>query len=282
MSSSSAGKARELWLVGAGRMGSALLDGWIKAGLVTKNNPAKIVEPNLSTSIRARMAEGYALAADPPYVSDDSPRLLALAVKPQMLDEVLGEIAPLAQGDAAVLSIIAGRTIASIAGKLRKDGALPTIRTMPNTPAAIGAGITAAFAGRGVNAPLKAQAEQLLSAVGEVVWVDSEALLDAVTAVSGSGPAYVFHLVEALAAAGVEIGLAPETAAKLARATITGSAALLSASPESPEALRKAVTSPGGTTEAALKILMGEEGLGPLMRRAVEAALARAKELGKG
>jgi pyrroline-5-carboxylate reductase len=273
---------RELWLVGAGRMGSALLDGWIKAGLVTKANPVRIIEPNPSAPIRARMDEGLALAADPPFVAGASPRLLVLAVKPQMLDAVLSEIRPLAEGDAAVLSIIAGRTIASIRDKLRPSGALPVVRTMPNTPAAIGAGITAAFAGAGVDAPLKRQAEQLLSAVGEVVWVETEDLLDAVTAVSGSGPAYVFHLVEALAAAGAAIGLSETTAAKLARATITGSAALLSASPESPAVLRKAVTSPGGTTEAALKILMGEDGLSPLMRQTVEAALARAKELGKG
>jgi pyrroline-5-carboxylate reductase len=152
---------------------------------------------------------------------------------------------------------------------------------MPNTPAAIGEGITAAFAGEGVDDALKAQANALLAAVGEVVWLDSENLLDAVTAISGSGPAYVFHLVEALSAAGVAIGLPKEAAERLARSTIIGSAALLRASSETPGELRKAVTSPGGTTEAALKILMGKRGLSPLMRSAVEAALARAKELGK-
>jgi len=273
---------RELWLVGAGRMGSALLNGWIRAGLVGPSSPVRVIEPTPPQSVLSAVRQGAATVAEPPFSSNDADKLIVLAIKPQTLDAVLAELRPIADARTAVLSIVAGRTIASIAKGLGAGGSgLPIIRTMPNTPAAIGQGITAAFASVGVDGSLKAAANALLEAIGEVVWLDREDLLDAVTAVSGSGPAYVFYLVEALAEAGVAAGLPRADADRLARSTVIGSAALLKSSPETPAALRQAVTSPGGTTEAALKILMGEQGLSPLMRRAVAAALAHAKELGK-
>ncbi|HXZ68116.1 MAG TPA: pyrroline-5-carboxylate reductase [Alphaproteobacteria bacterium] len=274
---------RELVLVGAGRMGSALLDGWIKAGLVTKSSPAEVIEPAPPESLRRRTSEGLAKLVSAANVDTARTKLVVLAVKPQVLDAALEVLKPLAESGAAFLSIAAGKTIASIASPLRgARGAPIIIRSMPNLPASVGAGVTAAVAGPGVDAALKAQADALLGAVGKVVWLDDESLLDAVTAISGSGPAYVFHLVEALAAAGLAIGLPKEAADSLARETIIGAAALLKASADSPAGLRQAVTSPGGTTEAALKVLMGEGGLTPLMRKAAEAALRRAKELGKG
>jgi pyrroline-5-carboxylate reductase len=271
---------RGLVLVGAGRMGSALLEGWIKAGLVNKSSPAQVVEPNPPDSLRESISGGAVVLVSAARIDAARPLLVVLAVKPQMLDAVLAELRPVAGGGAAFVSIAAGKTIASIGVAL--GGNPPVIRSMPNLPASVGAGVTAAVAGKGVDAALKAQANALLGAVGEVVWLEDESLLDAVTAISGSGPAYVFNLVEALAAAGVAIGLPRGAAERLARETIVGAAALLKASEESPAALRQAVTSPGGTTEAALKVLMGEAGLTPLMRLAAEAALSRARELGKG
>ena len=270
---------RELVLVGAGRMGSALLEGWIKAGLVTTATPAEIVEPAPPELLRKRITERVATLVPSGRIDPARPKFVVLAVKPQILDAALQELRPLAGAGTAFLSIAAGKTIASIAGVL--GGMPPIIRAMPNLPASVGAGITAAVAGPGVDDTLKAQAEALLGAVGKVVWLEDEGLIDAVTAISGSGPAYVFNLVEALAAAGLAIGLPKEAADALARETIIGAAALLNVGSESPGALRQAVTSPGGTTEAALKVLMGEGGLSPLMRKAAEAALARAKELGK-
>jgi pyrroline-5-carboxylate reductase len=277
------GAAAELMLVGAGRMGFALLEGWIDAGLVTKSAPALVAEPSPPEALRTRIKAGFARLVAAPFGESAGPPLVVLAVKPQVLDGALVELRPLAAAGAAFISIVAGKTIASIAGGLARGGApAPIIRAMPNLPASVGAGITAAVAGAGVDAALKARADVLLAAVGEVVWLDDEGLIDAVTAVSGSGPAYVFHLVEALAAAGAAVGLPAHVAQRLARATVTGSAALLEASTETPAALRQAVTSPGGTTEAALKVLMGERGLSPLLRAAVAAALARAQDLGKG
>jgi len=271
---------RELVLVGAGRMGSALLEGWIKAGLVTKSAPAEVIEPQPPESLRKRTNEGLAKLVAASSIDASRAKLVVLAVKPQMLDVALKDLKPLAESNAAFLSIVAGKTIASIGSAL--GSASPIIRSMPNLPASVGAGVTAAVVGCGVDAALKAQADTLLGAVGTVVWLDDENLIDAVTAISGSGPAYVFNLVEALAAAGLAIGLPKAAADSLARETIIGAAALLKTSADSPAALRQAVTSPGGTTEAALKVLMGEAGLTPLMRQAAEAALKRAKELGKG
>lgn len=271
---------QELWLVGAGRMGLALLEGWVKAGLVSAAAPARIVEPNPSPALRALVAQKAARMAAPPFAAS-APPLIVLAVKPQMLPFALPALVPLAGKGAAVISIVAGRMIAYIREGLGAPPGLAVVRAMPNTPAAIGKGITTVFAGADVNAELRAMAERLLAAAGAVVWVEREELIDAGTAISGSGPAYFFLLVEALADAGVAIGLPRPTAEKLARETLVGSGALLAASAEAPSALREAVTSPGGTTRAALDVLMAADGLSPLMRRAVDAALGRAKELGK-
>lgn len=275
------GDEKEVWLVGAGRMGLALLEGWAKAGLVAESAPARIVEPNPSPALRALIDGKLARLAAPPSAAS-APPLIVLAVKPQVLPAALPPLRPLAAKGALVVSIVAGRTVAYIREGLGAPAGLAIVRAMPNTPAAIGKGITTVFAGAEAGADLRAAAERLLAAVGAVVWVEREDLIDAGTAISGSGPAYFFLLVEALAEAGEGLGLPRAAAERLARETLIGSGALLAASAETPAALREAVTSPGGTTRAALDVLMAADGLMPLMRRAVEAAFARARELGRG
>jgi pyrroline-5-carboxylate reductase len=261
-------------------MGFALLEGWIRAGLVSAAAPAYVIEPNPHEALRTRIKSGLAVLVAPPLRADPKPKLIVLAVKPQTAEAAVKALRPLAN-DSAFISIVAGKTITWIGATLSETMPPPIIRAMPNLPASVGAGVTAAVAGPRVDDVLKQQADSLLRAVGEVVWIDDETLIDAVTAVSGSGPAYVFNLVEALAAGGVAAGLPRAAADKLARETIIGAAALLKAGKETPEELRRAVTSPGGTTEAALSILMSDRGLTPLMRDAVTAALDRARELGK-
>jgi pyrroline-5-carboxylate reductase len=215
-----------------------------------------------------------------PFIDEltQPPGVILLAVKPQLMDEVLPPLAKLAGPHTLLLSIAAGRRIASFEKHL-PGGAV--VRAMPNTPAAIGRGITAAVANRYVTPVQRAFADDLLSAVGKVVWVDDESLLDAITAVSGSGPAYVFLLAECLAEAGRAAGLDAGLAEELARATVSGSAALLEASDLSAAELRKNVTSPGGTTAAALEILGGEDGMQKLMTAAVAAATKRGRDLAK-
>lgn len=204
---------------------------------------------------------------------------VVLAVKPQILDATLHDLSRFLNAQTLLLSIAAGKTIATL--EAASDAALPVIRTMPNTPAAIGCGMTVLCANQCATDAHKSLAEQLLGAVGQTAWIDDEALMDAVTAVSGSGPAYVFALIEAMASAGVTAGLSPELAMTLARATVIGSGALAGATPDIDAAtLRKNVTSPGGTTEAALKVLHEDgSGLTALMTRAVLAAQKRGKEL---
>lgn len=262
-------------LIGAGRMGGALLSGWIKRGI----GPVLAVEPNPSAELKAiAKKHRIALFAHTASIDTLSARACVVALKPQILKTQIATLAPIAQSGALMLSIAAGTSIAA----MRKAWGAKTriVRAMPNTPGSIGQGITGIFAGSGASAKDKALAEQLLAALGETVWVRREADIDAVTAVSGSGPAYVFLLVEALAAAAETEGFPRELAQKLARATIVGSGALLAADATPPEVLRRNVTSPHGTTEAALKILMAKNGLMPLMRRAVAAARKRATELG--
>jgi pyrroline-5-carboxylate reductase len=215
-----------------------------------------------------------------PFIDEltQPPGVILLAVKPQLMDEVLPPLAKLAGPQTLLLSIAAGRRIASFE-KYLPGGAV--VRAMPNTPASIGRGITAAVANRYVTPVQRALADDLLSAVGKVVWVDDEALLDAITAVSGSGPAYVFLLAECLAEAGRAAGLDARLAEELARATVSGSAALLEASDLSAAELRRNVTSPGGTTAAALEILGGEDGMQKLMTAAVAAATKRGRDLAK-
>jgi pyrroline-5-carboxylate reductase len=263
-----------LVLVGAGKMGGAMAQGWLDAGL--PGTSLTIVEPNPSPEIASLTAvRGVALNS---HVAAP-PEMLVLAVKPQSLDQVAPQIAELAGERTLLLSIIAGKTIANLLARLPHARAV--VRAMPNTPAAIGRGITVAVAADNVSADQRVVANALLRATGAVEWTDDEKLMDAVTAVSGSGPAYVFLLAEELARAGIEAGLPAELATKLARQTVAGSGELLQRSEVAAATLRQNVTSPGGTTAAALEVLMGADGMQQLLTRAVVAATQRSKELAK-
>ena len=261
-----------LVLIGAGKMGGALLDGWLRFGLNPVN--VTVVEPQPSPQIAALTDRGVRLLPDTRGLP--SATAIVFAVKPQNAAEVVPAAAPMIDASTLVVSIMAGRTLQFLAGALNSQCAL--VRAMPNTPAAIGRGITVAVA-RGANEKQRELAHGLLAATGAVEWVDDEALMDAVTAVSGSGPAYVFLLAEKLAQAAIAAGLPPILAEKLARETVAGSGELLRRSALAAATLRENVTSPGGTTAAALKVLMGPNGLGPLMQEAVAAATRRSREL---
>ena len=260
-------------LAGAGKMGGALLTGWLAQGL----DPARVavIEPHLSDDIRALAAKGVRL--NPAATDLVEVTALVVAVKPQMFREAGPALRAFVSPSTLVVSIMAGTTITML-GEVCGGR---VVRAMPNTPAAIGRGITVAVAAQGVQTEQRAAADALLRATGAVEWVDDEALMDAVTAVSGSGPAYVFLLAEELARAGVAAGLPPDLAARLARETVAGSGELLHRSDLDAATLRQNVTSPGGTTAAALGVLMGDNGLKELMTRAVAAATARSKELAK-
>jgi pyrroline-5-carboxylate reductase len=260
-------------LAGAGKMGGAMLSGWLAQGLAPKNVAA--IEPHPSEEIRALVAKGVRLNPAPNEISQVA--ALVIALKPQAFREAAPGLKPFAGAETLVVSIMAGMTIASIAEAC--GGSI--VRAMPNTPAAIGRGITVAVATKHVAAMQRAAADALLRATGSVEWVEDEALMDAVTAVSGSGPAYVFLLAEELARAGVAAGLPEELATKLARETLAGSGELLHRSDLSAATLRQNVTSPGGTTAAALEVLMGPDGLQSILRRAVAAATKRSRELAK-
>lgn len=258
-----------LVLLGCGKMGQAMLSGWLAAGLPASR--VWIVEPNPSLSLAALGAQ-----VNVPLPSRAA--AVVLAVKPQMMEQALPQVAGLAGSGAMFLSIAAGLTLAWFEARL--GTATPIVRAMPNTPAAVGRGISALIP-NAAGAAAMPLAEALLGAVGRTVRLDAEAQMDVVTALSGSGPAYVFHLIEAMAAAGEAEGLSPDLAMALARATVCGAGELAHQSPESAATLRINVTSPGGTTAAALKVLMDEAtGLPPLMVRAVAAAAARSRELG--
>jgi pyrroline-5-carboxylate reductase len=258
-------------LAGAGKMGSAMLSGWLAGGLDAKR--VVVIEPSPSDEISALAKQGVRLNPSTAGAIDT----VVLAVKPQSFRDAGARLKPLIAPSTLVVSIMAGTTIASISEVC--GGAV--VRAMPNTPAAIGRGITVAVAANDVSPAQRAVADALLRATGSVEWVDDEPLMDAVTAVSGSGPAYVFLLAEELARAGVEAGLPVELATKLARETVAGSGELLHRSELSSATLRQNVTSPGGTTAAALEVLMGEGGMQPLLTRAVAAATRRSKELAK-
>jgi pyrroline-5-carboxylate reductase len=263
-----------LVLVGAGKMGGAMLEGWLAQGL----DPARVavVDPHPSAEMTAFCtARGARL--NPPAEGFGRPDALVLAVKPQSLDDAGPMVDPIVGPDTVLVSILAGKTIADLRSRI--PSARAVVRAMPNLPASVRRGATGAYAGPEVTDAQRAIAHTLLESVGLVEWLSSEALIDAVTAVSGSGPAYVFHMVECLARAGEGVGLPADLAERLARATVIGSGELLDRSDQPPEALRRNVTSPGGTTAAALEILMGEGGLEPLMRTAVAAAKRRAAEL---
>ena len=264
-----------LLLVGAGKMGAAMLDGWLALGLDPKH--ITCIDPGLTDEPReALAAKGVNLVASPADLTP--PPVLVLAIKPQMLDSAAQSLASVAGPATLLISILAGKTIADLRARFPSAGAV--VRAMPNTPAAVGRGVTAAVCGPKVSERQRATADALLGAVGRLEWLDDESLIDAVTAVSGSGPAYVFHLVEALAAAGAAAGLPSPLAMRLARATVEGAGELLYRSPQDAATLRQNVTSPAGTTAAALDVLMDEtRGLPPLMREAVAAAKRRAVEL---
>jgi pyrroline-5-carboxylate reductase len=263
-------------LIGAGRMGAALARGWIAGG---RGGELTVIEPRPEAGF-ARLLQKAGGTLNPKVGPAEPPRAVVLAVKPQMLEEAAVAAARFAPAKPVFISIAAGVTLKKLAGWLGDRAAI--VRAMPNLPAAIGAGATVAAANARVSRGQKALAGALLAAAGAVDWLKDETPIDAVTAVSGSGPAYVFLLVETLAAAGVAAGLPPDLALRLARSTVAGSGALLTAWPDrGADLLRQDVTSPGGTTEAALKVLMGPGGLAPLMNKAVKAAAARAKVLGK-
>ena len=268
-----AASARTLVLVGCGKMGSALLRGWTAAGVASR---FIAVEPE-GRPPGLGDTPGVSWHRGPKELADDlAPEAVVFAVKPQVVDAVLPEYRRWAGPHTLFVSIVAGKTIAGIA---RHIGSAAIIRTMPNTPAAIGRGITVACANQSVSAEQRRLCDRLLAAVGESAWVEDEALLDAVTAVSGSGPAYVFLLIEALAAAAEASNLPPDLALRLARSTVAGSGELARLSAESPAQLRENVTSPGGTTRAALDVLMAKDGLASLIKRAVAAAAQRSREL---
>jgi pyrroline-5-carboxylate reductase len=262
-------------LVGGGNMGLALLDGWLQQG--TPASSITVVEPAEASAAQAAR-RGARVVPDPSLLGPSTaPEVVVLAVKPQVIDAILPLYAPLAERGAAILSIAAGKTTSALNRGL--GGRAAVVRAMPNTPAAIRLGITVAFATTLVSDAQRASCDALLACVGSVLWIDDERLMDAVTAVSGSGPAYVFLLAECLGRAGVEAGLPEETAARLARETVAGAGALLARCEQSVEVLRANVTSPGGTTAAALSILSAADGLQPLLTRAVAAAAKRAGEL---
>lgn len=265
--------ARPLVLVGAGKMGGALLKGWLARGL--QPNAVVVVDPKPPEDSAVILADaGIRVLAAPP--SGVLATVVVVAVKPQIIADVLPALRAMIGGDTVVLSIAAGTTLKNLKAGL---GDVAIVRSIPNTPAQVGRGVTVAIASPRVTKAGRALVTRLLESVGEVIWVDKEAMIDSATAVSGSGPAYVFHLVEALAAAAVAAGFDREAAEKLARATVTGAGELLHQSDLDAGTLRRNVTSPKGTTEAALKVLMGKGGLSPLMKKTVAAARKRSREL---
>lgn len=264
-----------LLLAGAGKMGGAMLTGWLDRGL----DPRQIVvqDPAPPPETAQLLARHGIETLQPPASLPEPPAVIVVAVKPQIADQVFPGLAAVAGPETLVLSVAAGRTIASFEAHLPAGTAV--VRSIPNTPAAIGRGITVCCANADVSAAQRELCQSLLSAIGEVGWVEDEGLIDAATAVSGSGPAYVFLLAECLAEAARAVGIEPGLARRLADATISGSGELLRQSGLEPAVLRQNVTSPGGTTAAALAVLMAEDGLQPLLTRAVEAAASRSREL---
>lgn len=263
-----------LLLVGAGKMGSAMASGWLEQGLAPES--LFIQDPNPCADAQKLIAEHGLISGDD-LTLPSVPIIIVLAIKPQMMAELLPALAEKAGENTLFLSIAAGQSLTSLATHLGDNQ--PIVRSMPNTPAAIGRGMTVACSNNFVMPDQVEHCITLLSSVGEIAWIEDEAHMDAVTAVSGSGPAYLFAMTECLALSGIHQGLDAKLAWKLAKITMEGAAALMRQSGENPVVLRKNVTSPGGTTEAALNVLMGKKGLPKLMDRAIAAAAARSKEL---
>lgn len=267
-------KTRGLVLLGCGKMGSAMLQGWLKQGVPAAS--VWIIDPRPSDWVQGLVADGLHLNADLPA----APAIVLVAVKPQMMAEALPSLTPLGNGSTLFISVAAGTPMSFYEQTLGAD--TPVIRAMPNTPAAVMHGITALIGNTVAAESEVALAEALLQAIGQTVRLQTEAQMDAVTGVSGSGPAYVFHMIETLAAAGVAQGLPAEMAMTLAKATVAGAGDLAEKSEDSPEQLRINVTSPQGTTAAGLAVLMdAETGLPDLIKRTVKAAADRSRELSK-
>lgn len=265
-----------LLLLGAGKMGQAMLDGWLARGLAPKKTV--IIDPQPAKAVKALGKRGVAINPKAgPKANAAVAGAIVIAVKPQTAPEAVPPLGLHVGKGTLVVSIMAGRTLGFLEDKLPKGTAI--VRAMPNTPAAVGRGITVAVANANVTRAQRKLASNLLAAIGSVEWVDDEGLMDAVTAVSGSGPAYVFLLAETMAKAGVAAGLPPALAAKLARETVAGSGELLHRSTLEAATLRENVTSPGGTTAAALEVLMGAGGFDPLLTKAIAAATRRGREL---
>jgi pyrroline-5-carboxylate reductase len=258
-----------LVLLGCGKMGSAMLEGWLGKGL--PNTSVWVIDPAPSDWLQGT---GVHINADLP----PAPAIVLIAVKPQMMGDALPAIVAMGNGDTLFVSVAAGTPISVFEQVLGAES--PIIRAMPNTPAAVGRGITAIIGNAHATSDHLDLSQALLEAVGQVVRLESEDQMDAVTGVSGSGPAYVFHMIECMARAGEAEGLAPDLAMQLAQATVAGAGALAEAADETPAQLRKNVTSPNGTTQAGLEVLMNESnGLPDLMRRTVKAAANRSREL---
>ncbi|MEQ1942425.1 pyrroline-5-carboxylate reductase [Mesorhizobium sp. VNQ89] len=264
-------------LVGCGNMGYAMLSGWLSSGKL-KASETLVVEPNEDLRQRAVGLGSAVAASNADLPAGLSPELIVIAVKPQVLRDVVAGYAGFAD-KSTFLSIAAGANVATFTGIL--GGQTAIVRCMPNTPAAIGKGMMVVFSNANVTDKTKLFVGDLLSASGRVATIDDESLMDAVTAVSGSGPAYIFYLIECLTAAAEKVGLPADTAKLLAMQTVFGAASLAAESGEDPAVLRKQVTSPNGTTAAALGVLMGEDRLKNLVAEAVEAARDRSIELGK-
>ncbi len=260
-------------LIGAGNMGGAMLKGWLAGGMPAKN--ITVIDPNPSDQMVQTLQE----AGVRHFVSAEGAKpanVLLVAVKPQMMGKVLPMLTSLVDETTVAVSVAAGTTIETLASSLGYPAA---VRAMPNTPSLVERGMTVACPNSQVTCKQRQQVDGLLKAIGRVEWVDDEALIDAVTAVSGSGPAYIFHLAECMAAAGVKAGLPQELAMILARETVSGAGELLRQSDDVPQTLRENVTSPGGTTAAALNVLMRDGQMAEMFVEAIEAAKSRSIEL---
>ena len=269
----SVGKAGPVVLVGAGNMGGAMLAGWLKSGV--PGGSILVIDPGPSAAMQKLIADnGARHEVSPP--AGTTAGVLFVAVKPQVMDIVLPPLKGLVGPDTVVVSVAAGKTLRNLEAHL---GPAAMVRAMPNTPAMVGRGVTGAFANDRVTKDQREQVHGLLKVSGPVEWVDKEADIDAVTALSGSGPAYVFYLVECMAEAGRKLGLQADLAMRLARETVSGAGELLHQSPDDASKLRQNVTSPGGTTAAALAVLMDKDGMQPLFDRAIAAARKRAEDL---
>ena len=266
---------RPLLLVGCGKMGGAMLEGWLEMGLPPEQIHIIEASAHIAEELRGRGLS--AVVAQPELPADLDPEIVLFAVKPQSMDEVASALAEYLSPNTTFLSIAAGKTISYFENILGAEAAI--VRSMPNTPAAVRRGITVATPNTNVTEAQCKICGNLLEAVGDVAWVDDEGLIDAVTALSGGGPAYVFLLTECMTQAGIDAGLPAELSAQLARVTVSGAGELMRQSDEAPSNLRENVTSPGGTTAESLKVLMADDGWQPLITRAIAAATARSREL---